>query len=334
VAESEEKSRRAGDGAPWFKFHAVRWLSSPDVRRMTPTQRGFFIDTLAAFWVYGEVPIDPSELHRFIHASGDRRTLGDWLAKFSHLFTCAKCGKSLQGRWKATGRSAVRYKKLKGKSADDSSQSPVSIEQDADSVPTTLPEDAHKMPTACPCGAHCMTVPKLNNLQVLSKKSSADAAEEESRGDKDQKQDVEEGSKQGGAPHLKEGSFTEAPLPQKAPSIWNRGVHDDPEERKAYDQLCDLFDGSEDTLFCVWWWNQSHKDPSSALYWQSFRDMLSAVQKSIAENKAKGLFARVGKCIKSPCKICKKAGVNLGDHRPRKSSPMFDDDSSFETEED
>ena len=50
-----------GSNAEWFKFYPGDWLTSREVRRMSPTQRGYYIQLLAESWE-NPLPSDPEEL--------------------------------------------------------------------------------------------------------------------------------------------------------------------------------------------------------------------------------------------------------------------------------
>lgn len=118
----ESSPGQSGEGLPWFKFWAARWLNSETVQKMSATHRGTFIQILCGCWVYGELTRDPWRLSRQLLTN--YRTTALWLQKYSHLLVDGQSGSSY------------------------------------------------------------LTVPKLDELQLIKGKSTPDVAGEESRGDK------------------------------------------------------------------------------------------------------------------------------------------------------
>src|SRR5205814_3230210 len=70
----------SGDGAPWFKFWAVRWYNSETVQKMTDAERGIFIQILVGCWIFGELPRDPWRLSKQLHTRYETTT--KWLQKY------------------------------------------------------------------------------------------------------------------------------------------------------------------------------------------------------------------------------------------------------------
>jgi len=80
---------RATPTWPWFRFDALEWLASREIRLLTAAQRGYLIQLLAESWqseVPGTVPADPSKLWRLAGARSQRdweRAAGPVMAQFA-----------------------------------------------------------------------------------------------------------------------------------------------------------------------------------------------------------------------------------------------------------
>jgi hypothetical protein len=102
----------AGEGLPWFKFWAARWLNSETVQKMSDTHRGIFIQILSGCWVYGELTRDPWRLSRQLLTN--YRTTALWLQKYSDLLVDGQSGSSY-----FTVPKLDELQVLKGKSTPD-----------------------------------------------------------------------------------------------------------------------------------------------------------------------------------------------------------------------
>lgn len=80
----------SGSGSPWFKFWAVRWFNSETITKMSCSERGFFIQLIAACWIFGEVTRDPWRLSQLLHVRYETTT--KWLHKWSHLVVDGESG--------------------------------------------------------------------------------------------------------------------------------------------------------------------------------------------------------------------------------------------------
>jgi hypothetical protein len=76
-----------GQKTPWFHFYPKDWLSSPDVRMMSNSQRGVYITLLAAAWDSDEPGTLPYPADDAARSAGlDPRSVRDLLKHFPRCF--------------------------------------------------------------------------------------------------------------------------------------------------------------------------------------------------------------------------------------------------------
>jgi len=79
-----EKYKMAG--WTWFPFDVVDWLTSDDVARMNPHDRGVYITLLCIQWRDGFIPADNLLAAKALGI--ERRNFTSWMQRWSHLVPC------------------------------------------------------------------------------------------------------------------------------------------------------------------------------------------------------------------------------------------------------
>ncbi|HYH00323.1 MAG TPA: hypothetical protein VD837_14415 [Terriglobales bacterium] len=156
IENEQQDNGRDPRGMPWFKFWASRWLGSDTVDSMSLAQQGIYVRLLCGLQVYGKLTRDVWKLSKRLNIP--YRPLMGWMTDFG-----GECEILHDGNCCFPGAQALPFDSEKA-------------------VPKQYADSTEAPPRQCPCTS--WTVPNFEKLQVLLKKSSADAAGEENRRDK------------------------------------------------------------------------------------------------------------------------------------------------------
>lgn len=157
--EDVEFTPREPGTLPWFKMYPNRWLSSPTIREMGASGEVVYLHLILTIWRDGAVPMRPWYMADAIRIPYKKLLL--WLAKWDGELACAKCGRSLKGF----------YKSLPLHSQNGSERE---VEWKC---------NGSEMEVGRKCGGSEVEVPKLSELQCLSRKSTADIVGDKNRVD-------------------------------------------------------------------------------------------------------------------------------------------------------